>query len=255
MTGPGVPDPGAPASVPAPEEPRVDLASVAGDAQAEDLLRQAAAFHKTPLYVADPSGRVVASFGPPGWAGKGPESIPVDVEEAAARGFAQRRIVVYDGVCGFVAAAKGGPGGEAARFAADLVAAFATRQYEAESLSKSLLDVFEEVNLFYGITSSLHRVGSTEGICATILARACEIVRVARASILLADPHTGVLRIVASHGMSQEQAAAVRVKPGGGSRSSWTRPRIRGRRGSRPRIATRAAPSSPSPSASSTPTS
>lgn len=212
MTGPGSGGPGSPGI-----EPRVDLAIVAGDPQAEDLLRQTAACHRAPLYLADPTGKVVASFGPPGWTGPAPPSIPTDAEEATARGLTLRRIVVYDGLCGFVAAvAPRGSGAEAARFAADLVAAFATRQYEAESLSKSLLDTFEEVNLFYGITSSLHRVGSTEGICTTILRRACEIVRVARASILLADPHTGVLRIVASHGMSPEQAAAVRVRPGEG---------------------------------------
>ena len=72
------------------------------------------------------------------------------------------------------------------------------------------------MNLFYGITARMHQVGSTGGICNTILDRACEIVKAARASILLADPHTGVLRIAASRGMSPQQAAAVRVQPGEG---------------------------------------
>ena len=197
--------------------PRVDLAFVAGDAQAESLLRQVAGFHGTPLLVADPAGKVVAALGPPGWGSEAPASVPTDPETAAERGLCLRAVVVYDEVCGFVAAAAPrGRGGEAARFAADLVASLATRQYETESLSKSLLDVFEEVNLFYGITARLHRIGSAEGICATILDRACEIVKAARASILLADPHTGILRVVASHGIPPEQAAAIRVRPGEG---------------------------------------
>jgi serine phosphatase RsbU (regulator of sigma subunit) len=198
-------------------EDRVDLAIVAADPQAESLLRQAAELHGSPIYIADPSGKVVASFAPANWGGTPPERIPTDPAEAAERGIALRRILVYDGNCGWVASpGVAGAASGASRFGADLVGAFATKQYEAESLSKSLLDVYEEVNLFYGITSSLHRVGSTEGICATILRRACEIVRSSRASILLADPHTGILRIVASQGMSQEHANAVRVKPGEG---------------------------------------
>jgi sigma-B regulation protein RsbU (phosphoserine phosphatase) len=198
-------------------EARVDLAVVVADPDVAALLLDAAASRGIPLYVAGPGGRVVGSFGPPGWTGPAPETIPTDLEEAAARGLSLLGISVYDEVCGFVAsAAARGEGREAARAGAALVAAFATRQYETESLSKSLLDVFEEVNLFYGITARLHQVGSTEGLCQTILERACEIVRAARASILLADPHTGVLRIVASHGMSPEQAAAVRVRPGEG---------------------------------------
>jgi sigma-B regulation protein RsbU (phosphoserine phosphatase) len=196
---------------------RVDLGIVAQDPQAESLLRQAAELHGSPIYLADPEGKVVASFAPASWGGTAPDRLPTDPAEAAERGTVLRKILVYDGHCGWVGAAGlAGAASAASRFAADLVAAFATKQYEAESLSKSLLDTYEEVNLFYGITSSLHRVGNSEGICSTILRRACEIVRSARASILLADPHTGLLRIVASHGMSPEHAAAVRVKPGEG---------------------------------------
>ena len=198
-------------------EPRVDFAVVAADPDGAALLRRTAGLLGVPFFVADVAGRVVASFGPPGWTGPAPESVPVDPEEAAARGLALLGVPVYDQVSGFVAAGSStARGTEAARFAADLVGALATRQYEAESLSKSLLDVFEEVNLFYGITARLHKVGSTGGLCQTILERACEVVRSSRASILLADPHTGVLRIVASHGMDPAQAAAVRVKPGEG---------------------------------------
>ncbi len=198
-------------------EARVDLAVVVADPEAAAILRKTAAFHATPFFVADRGGAVLASFGPPDWGGPAPERLPTDPEEAASRGLALFGVSVYDQLCGYVAAGSSrGGGGEAARFACDLVAILATRQYETESLSKSLLDVFEEVNLFYGITARLHRVGSTGGLCQTILERACEIVGSSRASILLADPHTGVLRIVASHGMDPEQAAAVRVRPGEG---------------------------------------
>jgi len=200
-----------------PPGPPVDLGVVVADPEVAAILSRTAGFHGAPFFVAGPGGAVLASFGPPGWTGPGPESVPTDPEEAAARGLLLLGISVYDQNCGFVAsgAARGGSG-EATRYAAALVSLFATRQYETESLSKSLLDVFEEVNLFYGITARLHSVGNTEGLCQTILQRACEVVRAARASILLADPHTGILRIVASQGMDPEQAAAVRVKPGEG---------------------------------------
>jgi len=191
--------------------PRVDLSFVAEDPAAAALLRQAADLHGGPIFVTDPAGRVLASFGGNGAA---PPSVPPDEAAARARGFEVVSVEVYDSPVGHVAA--GGPRAlEAARFGAGLVWALATRQYETESLSQSLLAVFEEVNLFYGITARLHSVSTAEGICGTILDRACEIVKAARASILLADPHTGVLRIAGSRGMSPEQTA-VRVAPGEG---------------------------------------
>jgi serine phosphatase RsbU (regulator of sigma subunit) len=197
--------------------PKVDLSVVASDGTAADLLRQAAEVHAAPLFLADAEGTVVGVFAPAGWEGKAPGTIPVDAGAAAREGLAVRPVVVYDAVCGHLAAgAPGVQGKAAARFAADLLAALGTRHYETESLSQSLLDSFEEVNLFYGITARLHRVGGSEGICRTILARACEIVKAARASILLADPHTGVMRIVASQGIPEEQVAAIRVQPGEG---------------------------------------
>jgi serine phosphatase RsbU (regulator of sigma subunit) len=193
---------------------RVDLSLLAAEPDCGALLRQAAAALGAPILLADPAGKVVASFGTRGGA---PASVPADPAAAAREGLEVRPVVVYDAPCGFVAAAGGGRAAvDAARFAAGLVGLLATREYETESLSRSLLDAYEEVNLFYGITARMHRVGTSEGICATILDRACEIVKVARASILLADPRTGILRVVAHRGMSPDQAAAIRVRPGEG---------------------------------------
>jgi len=190
---------------------RVDLGQVAANGPGASILGRAAALLGARILVADPEGRVRASFG----GGAAPESVPVDAAAASAAGLSLFPVDVYDDRCGFVAAA-GPRAAEAGRIAADAIEALATREYEAESLSESLLDAYEEVNLFYGITARMHQVGSTEGICTTILDRACEIVKAARASILLADPHTGVLRIAAARGMSPHQAAQVRVKPGEG---------------------------------------
>jgi sigma-B regulation protein RsbU (phosphoserine phosphatase) len=191
---------------------RVDIARVAEEPAALAILGGLAAALGTRVLVADSGGRVVARFG----AGPGapPEALPADPAGAAAAGWILFPVEVYDAPCGFVAAPA--EGAAAGRTAADAVAALATREYESESLSRNLLDVYEELNLFYGITARMHEVGSVDGICATILDRACEIVRAARASILLADPHTGVLRIAAARGISAEQAATVRVRPGEG---------------------------------------
>lgn len=195
-----------------PEAPRVDLAFVKDDPAACSLLAQAADLHGSRILVADARGRVVASFG---GAGAIPATLPPDEAGARAQGYEAVAVEVYDAPTGLVASA-GPRAAEAAKFGAGLVWALATRQYETESLSQSLLTVFEEVNLFYGITARLHSVSTADGICATILDRACEIVKAARASILLADPHTGVLRIAASRGMSSDQASDVRVLPGEG---------------------------------------
>jgi sigma-B regulation protein RsbU (phosphoserine phosphatase) len=197
--------------------PRVELSLVVSDAAVADVLRRAAVMGGYPLLVAGTDGKVVAAWSASESEPPAERSIPTDPGTAAERGLSVRGVSVYDELCGFVAAVgSGGAARDAARFGADLVSALATRQYETESLSKSLLDTFEEVNLFYGITGRMHDVGNTEGICATILDRACEIVKAARATILLVDTHTGTLRVVASRGMSAEQAAAIRVKTGEG---------------------------------------
>jgi serine phosphatase RsbU (regulator of sigma subunit) len=194
---------------------RVDLRTVAEDGATASLLQRAAKMFGTTFLVADREGRVVAAFGSTG--GQTPATVPTDPQVAAESGLALLGVEVYDQMTGWVAA-RGATGSawDAARFGAALLGALATKEYETESLSRSLLDVFEEVNLFYGITARLHDVGGAEGICATILDRACEVVKAARASILLSDPHTGMLRVVYSRGISQEQAAAIRVRPGEG---------------------------------------
>ncbi len=191
------------------EEPRVDLGFVAGEEAVSSLLSRAAALHGSLVLVADNGGRVVARFGADGGA------VPASLEGEGGGGFVREPVVVYDRPCGSLAA-RGGDAAGAARFASSLLAAFAVRQYETESLSQSLLSSFEEVNLFYGITARLHSVSSPDAICEIILDRACEIVRAARASILMCDPHTGVLRVAAFRGMAAEQAASIRVLPGEG---------------------------------------
>ena len=192
---------------------RVDLGQVAADAAAATILSRAATLFGTRILVADRSGRVHASFG--GGAGEAPSTIPTDDAAASAAGVSLFPVTVYDEPCGFVGA-EGPRAVDAGRLAVAAIEALATKEYEAESLSKNLLDLYEEVNLFYGITARMHQVGKADGICNTILDRACEIVKAARASILLADPHTGILRVAASRGMTPQQAAAVRVKPGEG---------------------------------------
>lgn len=188
--------------------PRADLSLVARNGTARTLLQRSAVLHGSTVVLAGPDGRVLARYG--GEGEEVPESVP-----AFDDAWKVLPVEVYDHGCGIVAA-RGGAAAEAASFAADLVATFATGQYETDSLSRSLLASFEEVNLFYGITARLHSVSSVDGICQTILERACEVVRADRASIMMADPHSGVLRVVASRGMSPEQAAAIRVPPGVG---------------------------------------
>jgi len=195
--------------------PRVDVGRLAGEPLLAELLAAAAAAHGSGLVVCGPGGAALAGFG----ATSG-DGLPTRAEAERRAGSCTRAVEVYDETCATVTAFAAGHGSAdaeaAAGLAAGILTSVATREYETESLSKSLLDVFEEVNLFYGITARIHAVSSVEGICTTILDRACEIVRVARASILLADPRTGVLRIVASRGMSAEQVARVRVQPGEG---------------------------------------
>lgn len=195
-----------------PEDPpaaAVDLALVAGEECAARLLEGVAGLHGSLLLVLDPAGRVLARFG------GGGAAAPEAVAGEGADGFHLRGVEVYDRPCGSLAA-RGGRAAEAASFAAGLLEALAVRQYETESLSQSLLSSFEEINLFYGITARLHSLSGPEGICDVILDRACEIVRAARASILLADAHTGVLRVASFRGMPADQAAAIRVLPGEG---------------------------------------
>ncbi|MHC4924815.1 MAG: PP2C family protein-serine/threonine phosphatase [Planctomycetota bacterium] len=190
-----------------------DVGRVVGDPGVQRLLRGTALLRGVRVVVGDRDRTVLAAFGRQ-------EGTPAEFPEDSD-GTVSQRLEVYDRLSGWVwagpedGAADPDPEG-AAKAAVDLVGALATKDYESESLSQSLLDSFEEINLFYGITARIHAVGSNEGICATILDRACEIMGSKRASILLADSRTGVLRIVASRGIPEEQVARVRVQPGEG---------------------------------------
>jgi serine phosphatase RsbU (regulator of sigma subunit)/putative methionine-R-sulfoxide reductase with GAF domain len=105
---------------------------------------------------------------------------------------------------------------ELARHIATILADFGLKEYELNDLSQEILDSYEEVNLFYSISSAVGTVRDVEAVCTVILEKACEIIRVNRASILLLDEKVGELYVAAAVGMSDEDRKKVRIPTGEG---------------------------------------
>jgi serine phosphatase RsbU (regulator of sigma subunit) len=90
------------------------------------------------------------------------------------------------------------------------------KEYELNDLSREILDSYEEVNLFYRISSALGTAHDIEGVCSVILRNVCEIIRVNRASILLLDEKKRELYGAAAVGIPDEDLREIRVRVGEG---------------------------------------
>lgn len=82
---------------------------------------------------------------------------------------------------------------------------------EVEHAANELAERYEEINLLYTISEILGRTVSLEEGARTILTEISETVGARRASILVHEPATGSLRVVAALGVDPAAAAAIRV--------------------------------------------
>lgn len=132
-----------------------------------------------------------------------------------------RTVRAYGNTVGVVTAdpsdSKDGHAAEAlADHVATLLTELATQEYELDDLSQEILDSYEEVNLFYDLSSALKRARKVADVCRVVLEKACEIIRARRASILLLDPRDMELHVTAAIGIPESEFDSIRIKPGEG---------------------------------------
>ncbi len=132
-----------------------------------------------------------------------------------------RTVRAYGYTVGVVATDPADPNdGHAAKALADhvstLLTELATQEFELDDLSQEILDSYEEVNLFYDLSSALKRARKVEDVCRIVLEKACDIIRARRASILLLDPLDQELHLTAAIGIPESEFESIRIRPGEG---------------------------------------
>ncbi|MCU0727341.1 MAG: SpoIIE family protein phosphatase [Planctomycetes bacterium] len=173
-----------------------------------EFLAETAVFYESRLILVDEAGRRIRDTG---------RTDPVEGAGTAI----ERRVEVFGQEVGSVLTTPCKSEDRSAAVAladhvARLLSDFAEREYELDDLSREILDSYEEVNLFYDMASALSAVHDVEGVCSVILAKACEIVKVNRASILLPDDAGRELFLAAAIGIPEEEWDSVRIPIGRG---------------------------------------
>ena len=97
------------------------------------------------------------------------------------------------------------------RFLLPVVAQYLQSALEVEHAANELAERYEEINLLYTISEILGRTVSLEEAARTILTEISETVGARRASILVHDPATGELRVVAGLGVDPTTTKAIPV--------------------------------------------
>src|SRR5690348_3706006 len=96
-------------------------------------------------------------------------------------------------------------------FMLPIVSQFLQSALEVEHAANELAERYEEINLLYTISEILGRTVSLEEGARTILTEISETVGARRASILVHDPATDSLRVVAALGVDPARTPAIRV--------------------------------------------
>lgn len=200
----------------------VELARILSQGNIEGFLEETARFYDSSLTILSESLSVIAGMNLVN-GGIEPAALPMRQEDGVWLIDSPRihPVEVYGNTVGFVATEPAQSEDEKAaaalsRSAADLLSEMAVKEYELNDLSQEILDSYEEVNLFYDVSSALGTVRDVEGVCTVILRKACEIIKVRRASILLLDEKAGEMYIAAAMGLSAKEREGVRIPVGVG---------------------------------------
>ena len=97
------------------------------------------------------------------------------------------------------------------RFLLPVVAQYLQSALEVEHAANELAERYEEINLLYTISEILGRTVSLEEATKTILSEVSETVGARRASVLVADRGTNMLRAVAALGVDPAEVPAISV--------------------------------------------
>ncbi|HKW49444.1 MAG TPA: GAF domain-containing SpoIIE family protein phosphatase [Gemmatimonadaceae bacterium] len=98
------------------------------------------------------------------------------------------------------------------RFMLPVVSQYLQSALEVEHAANELAERYEEINLLYTISEILGRTVSLEEASRTILTEISETVGARRASILVHDPETDTLQVVAALGADPSQTPSISVQ-------------------------------------------
>jgi len=98
------------------------------------------------------------------------------------------------------------------RFMLPVVSQYLQSALEVEHAANELAERYEEINLLYTISEIHGRTGSLEEAARTILTEISETVGARRASILVHDPSSDTLRVVAALGADASLTSAIAVQ-------------------------------------------
>jgi serine phosphatase RsbU (regulator of sigma subunit) len=103
-----------------------------------------------------------------------------------------------------------------AEAAAEVVSRLFTAEQDISSLAMEVADRYEELNFLYEMGARVGALLDEDEICDFVVKEAAWLMACERASIMVADPKTGDLRIRASVGLPEGVPGDVSVKPGEG---------------------------------------
>jgi sigma-B regulation protein RsbU (phosphoserine phosphatase) len=105
---------------------------------------------------------------------------------------------------------------QAVECAAEVVSRFFTAEQDIASLAMEVADRYEELNFLYEMSARVGALLDEEEICDFVVKEAAWLMNCERASIMVADPKTGDLRIRAAVGLPESITEDVSVRPGEG---------------------------------------
>jgi serine phosphatase RsbU (regulator of sigma subunit) len=100
--------------------------------------------------------------------------------------------------------------------AAEVIGRIFTAEQDIASLATEVADRYEELNFLYDMSAQVGALLVEEEICDFVVKEAAWLMNCERASVMVADPETGDLRIRASVGLPEDLPEDVSVRPGEG---------------------------------------
>lgn len=115
---------------------------------------------------------------------------------------------------------SGAGSGEKVRRAAELAADLISSRYGSDndsySMTRELLQRYEEITFLYDMGEHVGALLDEKEICTFVIEEAASLMKCDRASIMVPDPQTGDLKVAAAVGLEDDIAREVSVAPGEG---------------------------------------
>lgn len=137
------------------------------------------------------------------------EAVLLATENAVADALPKFPITLEEEVLGWVCGDA-----QSASAIADLLTQFASREYEKRALSAETLERYKEINLLYNISQKMASCLNPRDVAALVIEEARKLIAASSASVMLVNPQTGTLDILAAFGTASQPKVALKVGEG-----------------------------------------